>query len=172
MSDRIVLPLIGLISVVALLVLGAVMLGRAPAGGIGVDVSMLPTVNAALNTASAVLLTTGFVFIRRRNVAAHRACMLGAFAVSVLFLVCYLVYHAYAGSRPFAGQGWVRPVYFVLLVSHIVLAAAIVPLALTTIYRGLSAQVDRHKRLARRTLPIWLYVSVTGVIVYLLLYHW
>ena len=164
--------MIAVVSAVALLALATLLLGRGavpgPTGGLGV----LPTVNALLNTASAVLLTAGFVFIRRRNVAAHRACMLGAFAVSVLFLVCYVVYHAYAGSRPFAGGGWVRPVYFVLLVSHIVLAAVIVPLALTTIYRGLTGKLDRHKRLARRTLPIWLYVSVTGVIVYLMLYHW
>ena len=172
LSDRAVLSVIAVVSAVALLVLATLLLGRAAAGSVGPSVGALPTVNALLNTASAVLLTAGFVFIRRRNVAAHRACMLGAFAVSVLFLVCYVVYHAYAGSRPFAGQGWIRPVYFGLLVSHIVLAAAIVPLALTTIYRGLSAQLDRHKRLARRTLPIWLYVSVTGVIVYLLLYHW
>jgi uncharacterized membrane protein YozB (DUF420 family) len=133
-------------------------------------VAVLPTVNAALNALSACLLTGGFVFIRRRNVGAHRACMLGAFAVSVLFLASYLVYHYHAGSRPFTGQGWIRAVYFVLLVSHIVLAAAIVPLALTTIYRGLAAQLDRHKRIARFTLPIWLYVSVTGVVVYLFLY--
>jgi uncharacterized membrane protein YozB (DUF420 family) len=98
--------------------------------------------------------------------------MLGAFAVSVLFLICYLIYHYQAGSRAFAGHGWIRPIYFVLLVSHIVLAALIVPLALTTIYRGLSVQFDRHVRLARWTLPIWLYVSVTGVVVYWLLYHW
>ena len=136
------------------------------------DWLLLPTLNAVLNSASAILLTTGFVFIRRGKVAAHRACMLGAFAVSVLFLASYLVYHYHAGSRPFAGQGWIRPLYFALLISHVVLAAVIVPLALTTIYRGLSAQLDRHKRIARRTLPIWLYVSVTGVIVYLLLYHW
>ena len=132
----------------------------------------LPAVNATLNALSGVLLTVGYLLIRAGRIEQHRRCMLAAFVTSSLFLVCYIVYHAYAGSRPFAGQGWVRPVYFVLLVSHIVLAAAIVPLALTTIYRGLSAQVDRHKRLARRTLPIWLYVSVTGVIVYLLLYHW
>jgi len=166
------------VSVAAIAVLATLMLKRAPAGVVAPSVAALPTVNALLNTASAVLLTAGFVFIRRRNVVAHRACMLGAFAVSVLFLACYLVYHAHAGSRPFAGRGWIRPIYFVLLVSHIVLAAVIVPLALTTIYRGLSAyrglpaQIDRHKRLARRTLPIWLYVSVTGVIVYVLLYHW
>ena len=136
------------------------------------DWLLLPTLNAVLNSASAILLTTGFVFIRRGKVAAHRACMLGAFAVSVLFLASYLVYHYHAGSRPFAGQGWIRPLYFALLISHVVLAAVIVPLALTTIYRGLTLQVERHKRIARRTLPIWLYVSVTGVIVYLLLYHW
>jgi putative membrane protein len=171
-GDRAALWVIAVVSVVALLVLATLMLGPRPAGGVGPNVAALPTVNALLNTTSALLLTAGYIFIRRRHVAAHRACMLGAFAVSVLFLVCYLVYHAQAGSRPFTGQGWIRPVYFVLLVSHIVLAAAIVPLALTTIYRGLSAQLDRHKRLARRTLPIWLYVSITGVIVYLLLYHW
>lgn len=171
-SDRIVLSVIAAVSAVALLVLATVMLGRGAGGDVSASVAALPTVNALLNTVSASLLTAGFVFIRRRNVAAHRACMLGAFAVSVLFLVSYLIYHAYAGSRPFTGQGWIRPVYFVLLVSHIVLAALIVPLALTTIYRGLSAQLDRHKHLARRTLPLWLYVSITGVIVYLLLYRW
>jgi putative membrane protein len=171
-NDRIVLSLIGAVSLVAVVVVGALLLGGAPAGGAALDVSALPTVNAVLNGASAALLAAGFGFIRRRRVAAHRACMLGAFAVSVLFLVCYLVYHYHAGSRRFAGAGWIRPVYFMLLVSHIVLAAAVVPLALTTIYRGLSAQLSRHVRLARWTLPIWLYVSVTGVVVYLFLYHW
>jgi putative membrane protein len=170
-TDRVVLSLIAVVSVVALVVVGTLLLGRAPAAA-SVEVAALPAVNAVLNGASAVLLTAGFLFIRRRNVAAHRACMLGAFGVSVLFLVCYLVYHYHAGSRPFGGQGWIRPLYFVLLVSHIVLAAAIVPLALTTIYRGLSAQLARHVRIARWTLPIWLYVSVTGVVVYPLLYHW
>jgi putative membrane protein len=176
-TDRVVLSLIGVVSVVALAVVGALLLGRTPAAA-GVEVGALPAVNAVLNGASAVLLTAGFLFIRRRNVAAHRACMLGAFGVSILFLVCYLVYHYHAGSRPFGGQGWIRPVYFVLLISHIVLAAVIVPLALTTIYRGVSAyrgasaHVARHVRIARWTLPIWLYVSATGVVVYLLLYHW
>jgi len=172
MTDRIVFSVIGVVSVAALVVLAALMLGRSPASGSSLDVGALPTVNAVLNAASAALLTAGFVSIRRRDVRAHRACMLGAFAVSVLFLGCYVVYHYQAGSRPFGGQGWIRPVYFALLLSHIVLAAAIVPLALTTIYRGLSAQLVRHVRLARWTLPIWLYVSVTGVVVYWLLYHW
>jgi uncharacterized membrane protein YozB (DUF420 family) len=170
-NDRVVLLVIAIVSALALVVLGTLMLGGGPAGGTASNVARLPTVNALLNALSAGLLTTGFVFIRRRNVAAHRACMLGAFAVSVVFLVCYLVYHYHAGSRPFTGQGWIRPVYFTLLISHIVLAAAIVPLALITIYRGLSAHFDRHRRIARWTLPIWLYVSVTGVLVYLLLYH-
>jgi putative membrane protein len=177
-TDRVVLSLIGVVSVVALAVVGALLLGRAPSAAAGGEVAALPAVNAVLNGASALLLTAGFLFIRRRNVVAHRACMLGAFGVSVLFLVCYLVYHYHAGSRAFGGRGWIRPLYFVLLVSHIVLAAVIVPLALTTIYRGLSAyrggsaHVARHVRIARWTLPIWLYVSVTGVVVYLLLYHW
>jgi putative membrane protein len=175
-SDRAALGVIAAVSAVALLVLGVLMLGRGPAGGTSPGVAALPTVNAVLNTLSAALLVAGFVCIRRRRLAAHRACMLGAFVVSTLFLICYVVYHAHAGSRPFTGQGWIRPVYFTLLVSHIILAAAIVPLALTTIYRGLSAyrglEPSRHRRLARLTLPLWLYVSVTGVIVYLLLYHW
>src|SRR5262249_49396581 len=99
------------------------------------------------------------------------ACMLAAFAVSTLFLICYVVYHAQAGSVPFQGRGWIRPVYFALLLSHIVLAAAIVPLALTTLYRAWSARFDRHPRIAPWTLPIWIYVSVTGVLVYWMLYH-
>ena len=169
-DDRVVRLVIALVSAVALLVLGALMLGRGAGGTVTPTVAALPTVNAVLNALSACLLTAGFVCIRRRNIAAHRACMLGAFGVSVLFLGCYLVYHYHAGSRPFTGQGWIRPVYFVLLISHIVLAAVIVPMALTTIYRGLSSQLERHKRVARRTLPIWLYVSVTGVVVYLFLY--
>jgi putative membrane protein len=170
-GDRLVLVGIGAVSALALAALGALMLGRGAPGAAG-HVAALPTVNAILNSLSACLLTVGFVCIRRRKVAAHRACMLGAFVVSALFLVSYVIYHAQAGSRPFTGQGAIRPVYFVLLISHIVLAAAIVPLALVTIYRALSARFDRHRRIARWTLPIWLYVSLTGVAVYLLLYHW
>jgi len=162
---------IGVISAAVLLVVGVLLLGRpAPARG-GYDVSALPAVNAFLNGTSAVLLSVGFVFIRRKNVPAHRACMLSAFGVSAVFLVSYLVYHAQAGSVPFQGRGWVRPVYFALLLSHIVLAAVIVPLALTTIHRAWTGRFDRHRRIARWTLPIWLYVSVTGVLVYLMLYH-
>lgn len=136
-----------------------------------VAVPRLPTINACLNGISAVLLLFGYANIRQRNVAAHRACMLGAFAASSLFLVSYLVYHASAGSVRFTGTGWIRPVYFTLLISHIVLSAVVLPLALTTIYRAWSDDFVRHRRIARWTLPVWLYVSVTGVVVYLMLYH-
>ena len=134
-------------------------------------VPYLPTLNASLNGTSAVLLVLGWSSIRRRNVAAHRACMLAAFTASSLFLVSYLVYHASAGSVRFTGTGWVRPVYFTLLISHIVLSAIVLPLALTTIYRAWSSDFVRHRRIARWTLPVWLYVSVTGVVVYLMLYR-
>ena len=131
----------------------------------------LPLLNACLNATSAALLSAGWIFIRRKRVTAHKTCMVSALVVSTLFLVSYVTYHALAGSRPFEGQGWIRLVYFPLLVSHIVLAAAIVPLALTTVYRALRGNFARHVRIARWTLPIWLYVSVTGVLVYWMLYR-
>jgi uncharacterized membrane protein YozB (DUF420 family) len=131
----------------------------------------LPAVNATLNACSAVLLVAGFVLIRRRNRRAHRACMLTAFVVSCLFLVCYLVYHAQAGSTRFQSQGWIRTLYFGILLTHTPLAACVPPLAIVTLRRGLRADYARHARLARWTLPIWLYVSITGVLIYWLLYH-
>ncbi len=130
-----------------------------------------PALNAALNAASAVLLGTGYAMIRRRRVVAHKACMVTAVIVSTAFLVSYVIYHVRVGSVPFRGQGWIRPVYFALLGSHTVLAATIVPLVVITLSRALRAQFDRHKRIARWTLPLWFYVSVTGVIIYFLLYH-
>ena len=135
------------------------------------EIGTLPSVNAALNATSGVLLLVGYRFIRHGRTDAHRSCMLAAFAVSSLFLASYLFYHYHAGSKPFMGQGWVRPVYFTILISHIILAAAIVPLALVTLYRGLQGRFERHRRIARWTFPIWLYVSVTGVVVYWMLYH-
>lgn len=131
----------------------------------------LPTLNAALNAITALLLSLGYVMIRRRKILAHKTCMLSAFAVSILFLASYLYYHAHAGVRHFEGQGWIRPVYFAILISHTVLAAAIVPLAVTTVVLGLSSRFPTHRRIARWTLPLWLYVSLTGVAVYLLLYR-
>jgi uncharacterized membrane protein YozB (DUF420 family) len=131
----------------------------------------LPGVNAALNATTALLLSTGYLLIRRGRRRAHRAVMIGAFVVSVLFLASYLWYHAHAGVRRFPGLGWIRPVYFAILFSHTVLAAAVVPLVLVTLARGLRADFPRHARLARWTLPVWLYVSVTGVVVYVMLYR-
>src|SRR6266436_1160258 len=131
----------------------------------------LPTLNACLNATSALLLVLGFYFIRQRNIAAHRACMATAFGVSVVFLVSYLTYHATAGTTRFAGQGAVRLLYFTILITHTTLAALIPVLAIITLRRALRGQYDKHRRLARWTLPAWLYVSVTGVIVYLMLYH-
>jgi putative membrane protein len=169
--DRIALPLIGLLSLVVVVLVGALLLGHAPGRGGRADVAALPALNAVLNGSSAILLTAGWVSIRRRRIATHRACMLAAFCVSVLFLLSYVTYHAVAGSRPFAGPGWARAVYVPLLVSHVVLAAAMVPFVLTTLYRALGGEFLRHARLARRTLPVWLYVSVTGVLVYWMLYR-
>ena len=136
------------------------------------SVSDLPAVNATLNAIAATLLVYGYVLIRRRQFDRHRRVMLAAFGVSALFLVSYLTYHANAGSRPFPGRGPIRAVYFTILISHIVLAAAILPLALITLSRALRQRFDRHVPIARWTLPIWLYVSVTGVLVYLMLYQW
>ena len=135
------------------------------------SVGDLPALNAALNATSAVLLTTGYVFIRRGRWESHRRCMLAAFATSTLFLISYIVYHANAGSRPFQGHGPIRAVYFTILITHVVLAAAIVPLALLTLSRALRARFDRHAAIARWTLPVWLYVSITGIIVYWMLYR-
>ena len=136
-----------------------------------ITISDLPTVNATLNTISTVLLTIGFLMIRRRNIVAHRNCMIAAFVVSGLFLTSYLIYHYHAGSTPFEGSGWIRSVYFAVLIPHIILAATILPLALITLYLALRKRFTKHRRIARWTLPIWLYVSITGIIVYWMLYH-
>ena len=131
----------------------------------------LPALNATLNAIAATLLVIGYVLIRRGRIGRHRQVMLAAFATSALFLVSYLVYHANVGSRPFPGTGLIRTIYLVILVTHIVLAAAILPMALLTLNHGLRGRYARHVPIARWTLPIWLYVSVTGVIVYLMLYQ-
>ena len=134
-------------------------------------ITSLPSVNATLNATSAVLLIVGYYQIRQGHQQAHRTCMLAAFSVSMLFLVSYLIYHFHAGTTHFTGQGWIRLVYFALLLSHTVLAALVPFLAVLTLSRALRQQFDRHRAIARWTLPIWLYVSVTGVVIYWLLYH-
>lgn len=135
------------------------------------DLTILPTLNAILNASSAVLITSAYVMIRRKRVLPHKRLMLVALVVSALFLISYLVYHYSAGTTPFAGEGWIRPVYFSILTTHTILAAAIVPLIIITLTRALRKKFDKHRRIARWTFPIWLYVSVTGVIIYLMLYH-
>jgi len=134
-------------------------------------VAYLPHLNAFLNGTSAVLLTTGYSFIRARNVIAHRACQIAALVVSLLFLVSYLTYHYHHGATRFLGTGFVRPLYFTILTTHTILAVVIVPLVVLSFYRAFRGDFIRHRRIARVTLPLWLYVSVTGVIVYLMLYH-
>jgi len=135
-------------------------------------IGLLPTINATLNALSAVLLTWGFLLIRAKRIDQHRRVMKTAFVTSCLFLVCYLVYHAQVGSVPFGHEGTtLRTVYLSILLTHTVLAATVPVLAIITLRRGLAARYDKHRKIARWTLPIWLYVSVTGVVVYLMLYH-
>ncbi len=135
------------------------------------SVPLLATVNAVLNGIAAVFLAAGFYFIRRRRIAAHRACMITAFGVSAVFLVCYIAYHLQVGDVRFQGHGAVRPLYFSILISHIILAGLTLPLAIFTMARALRKRFDAHRRIARWTWPVWIYVSVTGVIVYLMVYH-
>jgi putative membrane protein len=131
----------------------------------------LPVVNAILNATSAVFLVVGYRYIRAKRIGAHAFCMIAAFLASTLFLVSYLTYHLQVGSVRFPGQGWSRPVYFTILVSHTALAVTIVPLAVRTLWLALIKEYKRHERLARWTLPLWLYVSVTGVVIYWMLYR-
>jgi uncharacterized membrane protein YozB (DUF420 family) len=136
-----------------------------------IPITTLPLVNATLNGIATLLLIAGYIFIRRGQQDAHRIAMVAAFATSVLFLVSYLVYHAHAGSRPFTGQGPIRTVYFTILISHIILAALIPPLAGITLWLAFRGRFTRHRGIARWTLPMWLYVSVTGIAVYWMLYQ-
>jgi len=135
------------------------------------EIADLPALNATLNALATVFLVSGYVCIRRGYRDMHKRCMLAALTTSALFLASYVTYHASAGSRPFPGTGVVRVVYFAILIPHVVLAALVLPLALVTTARGLRSQLDRHVRIARWTLPLWLYVSVTGVVIYLMLYR-
>jgi len=136
-----------------------------------VTVHDLPAVNASLNALSGVLLLCGYTMMRLRRIELHRKFMIAAFAASSLFLICYVVYHAQVGSVRFTREGFVRPLYYTILLTHVVLAIAVVPLAIVTLSRGLKGRFPQHRRIARWTFPIWLYVSVTGVLVYVLLYQ-
>ena len=134
-------------------------------------ISDLATVNAALNATSAILIGSGFYFIKQKNIAAHKACMIAALAVSTLFLASYLFYHYNVGSVRFMKQGWIRDVYFPLLISHTILAAVVLPLVLRTAFLAFKGLFPSHVRIAKWAFPTWMYVSVTGVVVYLMLYH-
>ncbi len=140
-----------------------------PGMNIDTDLTMLPALNACINGTVAVLLVTGLYFIRSGNRQWHKACMTAALGLSALFLVSYVIYHSATESTPYGGEGWIRYVYFIILISHILLAIVILPLVLVTFSRALSEKFDKHKKLAKVTFPIWLYVSVTGVIVYLMI---
>lgn len=170
MGDRIYLPAIGVVSVLIPLVV-ALLIFLPERGTLitGFDVRILPLLNACINSTVAVLLVAGFTAIRLKKMRLHKTLMLSAFALSALFLVSYIVYHYQAEHTKFGGEGVVRYIYFFILITHIVLATAIVPLALTSIYRGLNVQHKLHKKIARWTFPIWLYVSITGVVVYLMI---
>ncbi len=168
-NDKLWMPIIIALSVVIPGVV-ALLLYMPKEGLAGtLNVSFLPTLNAIINSSVSVLLVLGFVFIRKGNIRAHKTSMFSAFALSTLFLVSYVVYHTFSESTKFGGEGAIRYVYFFILLTHIVLAAAIVPLALITLFRALQERFDRHRKIARWTFPIWLYVSVTGVIVYLMI---
>jgi uncharacterized membrane protein YozB (DUF420 family) len=159
------------ISALAVAVVAAVIYGRPPAAAGVRPPSALASLNALLNAAAAACLLTGYAYIRRGRVAAHRRAMLTAFALSCVFLVSYLAHHAQVGSVPFRGEGWLRPLYFGLLLPHILGAAAVVPLALFAIYRGWTGRIAAHRRVVRVALPLWLYVSVSGVVLYWMLYR-
>ena len=135
------------------------------------DLKIFPTINAILNGTTALLLVAGYLLILNKKRSIHKKVMLAAFATSITFLISYLYYHAHVGSVPFKGAGFIRPVYFTILISHTILAMAIVPMAIVTLTRALSSRFDKHRKLARLTLPLWIYVSVTGVVVYVMLYH-
>jgi putative membrane protein len=135
------------------------------------SVTDLPAVNATLNAISFAFLLTGYVLIRNGRRDAHRNCMVGALVMSALFLTSYVIYHLNVGSVPFRKTGWIRTVYFAVLIPHVILAAAIVPMVLITVSRAWSKRFDKHRRIARWTLPLWMFVSITGVIVYVMLYQ-
>jgi uncharacterized membrane protein YozB (DUF420 family) len=135
------------------------------------SVTDLPALNATLNAISFVFLASGYVFIRKGRREAHRNCMVGALVVSALFLTSYVIYHFNVGSVPFRKTGWIRTVYFAVLIPHVILAAAIVPMVVLTVSRAWAKKFDKHRRIARWTLPLWMYVSITGVVVYVMLYQ-
>jgi putative membrane protein len=170
MSDRRINIIIAVISAIVPVVVA--LLIYTPAFKISVDVSFLPTLNAALNSTVTVLLLTGFYFIRQKKRTAHKFCMLSAFSLSALFLISYLIYHSSTEETAFGGTGPIKIIYYFILITHIILAAIIMPLVLFTLSRALTERFDKHRKIARITLPLWLYVSVSGVVIYFMISPW
>lgn len=169
MKDRYINFAIAIVSVAIPLVIFLIFYIKPQGVSVGFDLKILPALNASLNFSTAILLCVGHYFIRREQVRSHRLCMITAFVLSSLFLISYVTYHSMAAETHFGGEGIIRPVYFFILITHIILAAVIVPLVLITLTRALRGRFEQHKRIARWTFPLWLYVAVTGVIVYLML---
>lgn len=169
MKDRPVNAAIAIVSVAVPLVILLLFYIKPPATSVGFDLKILPALNASLNFSTAVLLCAGYYFIRNKKIRSHKLCMITAFCLSALFLISYVVYHLMAVETHFGGQGIIRTVYFFILISHIILAAVILPMVLITLTRALRERFDRHRKIARWTFPLWLYVAVTGVVVYLML---
>jgi putative membrane protein len=168
-NDRLYILAIIFISIAVPVIVGSLFFGQESLINIGIEVSFLPTVNACLNSLTTLCLLGGFYFIKRKNVKVHRYFMLSALGLSALFLVSYLIYHASAEPTTYGGEGLLQYIYYFILATHIILAAIILPLVLLTVYRGLAYQVEKHRKIARWTWPLWLYVAVTGVMVYLFL---
>ncbi len=168
-SDRTFFVFNAVVSVGALSLLAYLLLVRRGTAGTGVDLRFLPPVNATFNAISAMCLVAGYAAIRQKNVRLHKFCMVAAFAASALFLVCYLAYHFVHGDTHYAGHGPIRTLYLAILASHILLSATILPLALTSFWFAFRGQIRSHKKVVKFTLPIWLYVSVTGVVIYFML---
>lgn len=169
MKEKSINLAIGIVSVAVPLVVLLLFYMKPPDVKVGFDLRILPALNASLNFSTAILLITGYYFIRTKRIRSHRLCMITAFCFSALFLVFYVIYHALTEPTLYSGQGMIRNIYFFILITHIVLAAAILPLILITLTRGLQEKFDRHRKIARWTFPLWLYVAVTGVVVYLML---
>ncbi|MBX7108373.1 MAG: DUF420 domain-containing protein [Chitinophagales bacterium] len=169
MKERSVNWAIAIVSVTVPLLVLILFYIKPPDVRVGFDLRILPALNASLNFSTALLLITGYYFIRHKKISSHRLCMITAFCFSALFLVFYVIYHALTEATLYGGQGMIRNIYFFILITHIVLAAAILPLILITLVRGLQEKFDRHRKIARWTFPLWLYVAISGVVVYLML---
>lgn len=157
------------ISIAVPLVVVVLFLIPPPEAELGIDMTIFPLFHAVLNSITSLLLIAGFVFIKKKQIDRHRYVMLGAFVLSAIFLVSYVVYHTFTTSTPYGGEGFIRYIYFFILITHIILAAVILPFILFTFYRALTGKIEAHRKIARWTFPVWLYVTVTGVIVYLMI---